>query len=338
MKKIFVASHVSEVYAPTYPLLKFIKKNYGDPIAVLHPFKSSPLYFVKDFFATLFWSVYHLKNFDVYIGVSSLDVLPGILIKRIDRSEVIIYYSADYSRHRFGNSLLDWLYIKLDQFCSQRADFCWSVSERIREVKRKNGVPEDKNLLVPNGIHLKAIKFYDCRINRSLFYVGHLTKTKGVQDILKALNELNEYRLFIIGDGPYRKALEKLVADLGIRERVFLLGKISNEEVLKKIAEFEIGLAPYTTNEDYIHYCDPVKVKEYLAAGCPVVVSRAVWVAEEIERQNCGVAVKNFADELPAAVKTINQNYQEMSRNAKKFAAQFDWDNIYAQTFAKMNL
>ena len=338
--KVLVASHVSEVYAPTYPLLRFLKKNYPRPMCILHPFKARLVWlnFLKDFLATLFLSFYHLRKYDVYIGVNCLNCLPGILIKLVSPRKRVIYYSADYSTKRFANPFFNRLYLWLDGFCSRRASFCWSVSERIREVKRSFGVPEEKNLLVPNGVHLKDIHLSGERIPHSLFYVGHLTKTKGVQQILKALKSLKEYQLFIIGDGPYRKALEKLAADLGIKKRVFFLGKMSNEEVLEKISRFEIGLAPYTTDEDYIYYCDPVKVKEYLAAGCPVVVSGLVWIAEEIRKQNCGVVVGDFSKELSVAVKKIEKNFSQMSQNARNFAVQFDWFEIYRGAFARMGL
>lgn len=338
--RVLVASHVSEVYAPTYPLIRFLEKNYPEPICILHPFKDRliGLNFLKDFLVTLFLSFYHLKKFDIYIGVNCLNCLVGILVKLISPRKTVVYYSADYSTKRFANPIFNRLYLWLDRFCSKRADFCWSVSERIRKVKRSFGVPEEKNLLVPNGVHLADIPPAGERVPRSLFYVGHLTKTKGVQNILRALRGLEEYSFFIIGDGPYRETLEKLAAGLGIKERVFFLGKMSNEEVLKKILEFEVGLAPYTADEDYVYYCDPVKVKEYLAAGCPVVVSKVVWIAKEIERRHCGVAVESFERELASAVKKIEKEFLKMSQNARNFASQFDWFAIYKEAFARMGL
>lgn len=340
MKKVLVASHVSEVYAPTYPLIRFLKKKFPEPICILHPFKDGLVWFhfLKDFFVTLFFSLYYLRRYDVFIGVNCLNALPGLFVKVFRPSKKIIYYSADYSTKRFTSSFFNKLYLFLDKFCSRRADFCWSVSERIREVKRGFGVGEEKNILVPNGVHLSDIKLYDRKIKHSLFYVGHLTETKGIQDTIRALKELEGYQLLIIGDGPFRKNLEDLVLELGVRSKVTFLGKLSNKEVLKKIGQFEIGLAPYTDLEDYIYYCDPVKVKEYLAAGCPVVVSNAVWAADEVERREAGIAVDNFAHELPAAIGRIERKYQKMSQNAKDYAKKFDWDDTYTRAFARMKL
>lgn len=338
MKKILVASHVSEVYAPTYPLIRFLRESYPEPVCILHPFKGSPLYFIRDFFVTLGLSFHYRNKYKIYIGVNCLNALPGLMVKVFYPSKTLIYYSADYSTERFANPIFNKLYIWLDRFCSKNADYCWSVSERIRKVKRGLEVPEEKNLLVPNGVHIQEIKLYDRRIKHSLFYVGHLTATKGIQDIIRALRELEDYQLFIIGDGPFRKNLEDLALKLGVHSRAVFLGRLSNKEVLEKIGQFEIGLAPYTDLEDYIHYCDPVKVKEYLAAGCPVVVSNTVWVASEVEKRGAGIAVDDFTRELPAAVAQIEGEYQKMSQNAKDYAKEFDWDDIYRQAFSEMGL
>lgn len=342
MKKILVASHVSEVYAPTYPLLRFLEEAAGyEVIKILHPFKTRfvGLHFVKDFCVTAILSFYHRGNYDVYIGVSSLDVLPGIMVKLFDRSKIVIYYSADYSRSRFGNFLWDRLYVGLDEFCSRHADYNWSVSERIRDVKRSFAVREERNILVPNGAHLSRVRPFKPlagKVSNSLFYVGHLTPEKGVQDILAALKSLAAYRLFIIGNGPYCRELKNQAAELKIIDRVYFLGEMSNEDVLQKIREFEIGLAPYTSLKDYVYFCDPVKIKEYLAVGCPVIVSRVVEIASEIERQNCGIAATNFAEELPGAVEQVKGDYSQMSNNARAFAARFDWNDIYKRAFNEM--
>jgi len=370
---IFLSSHVSQVYAPTYPLIKFLKSNCRTLISVLHPFTDSNLsankiefylkkekqkertipmfrapfwiHFIKDFLITLFFAFFNINRFDIFIGVSSLDVLPGLIIKLFNRNKLVVYYSADYSTKRFNNPLINKLYLDLDRFCSRKVDFNWSVSERIREVKKKYGVTEARNILVPNGVHLASIKrrkFSEIEKN-SLLFIGNLTKTKGVQDIIlgfrQALAINKKLRLKIIGDGPYKKKLELLVKKENLKPYVQFLGLMSNKEILSIISKYAIGLAPYNLADDYTYYCDPVKVKEYLAASCPVIITDIPHVAQLIKQKKCGLVIKDFKKDLANAIKQIlasDDQYQKFCAQAKKVSQKFDWDDIYRQAFKKM--
>ncbi len=349
MKRILVASHISEAYGLTYPLTNFLKRESPEPIFILHPFQDKMvwLHFLKDFFVTLFLSFRYLNKYDVYIGVNCLNAFPGLIIKVFSPAKKFIYCSADYSTERFGNSFFDKLYISLDRLCSQRADYNWSVSERIREVKRGFGVSEEKNLLVPNGVHLANIKQRDLlEVERnSLVYVGHLTKTKGVQEIILGLKDALRYnerlKLKIIGSGPYEIRLKKMVEEEGLEDRVDFLGHKSNKGVLETLSKYAVGLAPYNLDDDYTYYCDPIKVKEYLAAGCPVVITDVPYMAQMIKERKCGVVISDFCAELATAVQAIFRSeaeYQDFRRRAKEAARRFDWDDIFARAFREVGV
>ena len=375
MKRVLVASHVSQVYAPTYPLIRFLKNKSVDLICILHPFTESGITttklevyqgerlvkrkevrllgkvfwinFLRDFLITLFYSFLNIKNFDVFIGVNSLNTLPGLIIKFFSPKKRIVYYSADYSPKRFKNPLFNQFYLWLDKFCSQKADFTWSVSERIREVKKSFGVSERKNILVPNGVHLVDIKKKDISLvkKNSLVYVGHLTKTKGVQDIIlgfrKALVYNKRLTLKIIGKGPYEKRLKSLVKKEKLSKQVKFLGALTNKQVLELISRCAVGLAPYNLSEAYTYYCDPVKVKEYLAVGCPVIISDVPHVAHLIKKESCGEVIGNFKEDLVKAIETIlgsEKKYIAYRKQAMAVGKRFDWDRIYTQAFNEIKI
>ncbi len=370
--KVLVSTHVSQVYAPSYPLINFFKSRTASLITLLHPFLGEGIKeaqvvvyqngeiekrilferwsdnqwinFLTDFFRSLFYAFTQAKNYDLYIGVNPLNVLPGIIVRFFFRNKTVVYYSADYSKQRFEELIFNDFYLSLDKFCAQRSDFCWSVSERIRDVRREQGVSEERNLLVPNGVHVASIKQRetDKIIPYSLVYVGHLTKTKGIFEIVegfaKAVGDLPKLRLYIIGSGPEEVELKRLVEEKGLQERVEFWGRMSNEQILQKLSKFAVGLAPYNLNDNYTYYCDPVKVKEYLAAGLPVIITNAVWVSSLIEEHNCGVVLNSFVEELPSALISLfgeYSNYENLQSNAQELGAQFDWDIIYQDAVEK---
>ena len=59
-----------------------------------------------------------------------------------------------------------------------------------------------------------------------LLTVGRLSYFKGIDVLLRAIADLRQFQLTIVGDGECRESLERLAGDLGIRERVHFAGRI----------------------------------------------------------------------------------------------------------------
>ena len=84
-----------------------------------------------------------------------------------------------------------------------------------------------------------------------LFSVGRLDTLKRFDLLIRALQHTSaEVRCLIAGECPERRKLPALFEVLGLAERVQLLGRISDEELLVRYAEaFAVFYAPY--DEDY---------------------------------------------------------------------------------------
>lgn len=100
---------------------------------------------------------------------------------------------------------------------------------------------KNKNIkTIPNPI--KLVKFYP-EINREkiIINVGRLVPEKGQKYLIEAFSKIidPEWKLFILGDGPLLGILNKQIEDLGIKERVTLVGAVSNvDEWLAKSSIF----------------------------------------------------------------------------------------------------
>ena len=220
------------------------------------------------------------------------------------------------------------------------------MSKRIYDVRTRQGLAKSKNFFVPNGVHLNEIIHLPSEkvFRDSFVYVGHLKKEKGIHSIVTSMPRIVENFpcacLIVIGDGPYRGQLESLINELNLQNHVSLLGSMSNENILKEIGQYGIGLAPYT-DEDYNFYCSPVKVKEYLAAGCPVIITNVPDISFDVSRYDLGFVVdeKNFQEEFTLGAIKLLENPELCDiykRNALNYASKFDWDAIYEQVFRKV--
>jgi len=81
--------------------------------------------------------------------------------------------------------------------------------------------------------------------------VSRLMVRKGQDELIRALPEIHKMAplasLIIVGDGPYRKVLERLILKLGLSEFVHLTGKVSQTDLSKWYAAADVFAMPCRT-------------------------------------------------------------------------------------------
>ena len=114
-----------------------------------------------------------------------------------------------------------------------------AVSEGVRDdLLKTTGMPDDRITAIKNPVttadmireaqtsvdHPWLLENFDEPV---LITVGRLTKNKDHQTLLKAFSLINDAvpsRLLILGEGPKRAGLEKIIAETGLADRVQLPG------------------------------------------------------------------------------------------------------------------
>lgn len=106
-------------------------------------------------------------------------------------------------------------------------------------------------------------------------FVGTLKPWHGVHTLIGAFAELHrrcgKVRLLIVGDGPQRAALETQAAATNAVESIEFTGAVEPEAIPGILASFDVAVAPYPALDDF--YYSPLKIYEYMAAGCPIVAA-----------------------------------------------------------------
>lgn len=81
--------------------------------------------------------------------------------------------------------------------------------------------------------------------------VSRLMTRKGQDQIIQALPQILKVvpltSLLIVGDGPYRKDLEKLTSDLGLRNNVHFTGKVAQDQLANWYAAGDVFAMPCRT-------------------------------------------------------------------------------------------
>jgi GT2 family glycosyltransferase len=123
-------------------------------------------------------------------------------------------------------------------------------------------------------------------------YFGGLNAFQLDFDLLARLaDEIEGAQLVLIG------AADTSIRPLTRRANVWHLGPRPHEQIPAYGSGFDVAIMPWLHN-DWIQHCNPIKLKEYLALGLPVVSTRF----PEIERYADWVSIADDADAFVAAV------------------------------------
>ncbi|HUO50623.1 MAG TPA: glycosyltransferase family 4 protein [Candidatus Paceibacterota bacterium] len=164
-----------------------------------------------------------------------------------------------------------------------------ALTSSIKNILVQRGYPEDRIIVEHDAV--KAEKFQTgytktqartkCAIPEDQYVIGYVgtLKTmgmeKGVACTIRALLELPDNVHFWVVGGEANDIAEyaKLATDLGVHDRVHLVGKVPHAQVSEYLAAFDVVVAPFPDFEHYRLYMSPLKIFEYMVAKVPMVVS-----------------------------------------------------------------
>jgi len=134
----------------------------------------------------------------------------------------------------------------------------------------------------------------------TIAYAGRLVEKKGVEILLHALSILRQKkiacRLLVAGDGPQRRRIESVIAELDLSGHVSMLGHRSSDELETAVAGAWVLAVPSIYQEPFAN-----TAVEAMMQGMAVVAS-SVGGIKEIVRDECTGLLVPPAD--PAALAT----------------------------------
>jgi len=127
---------------------------------------------------------------------------------------------------------------------------------------------------------------------------GGLMDERGIHESMAAVLAVPEAVLVLLGYGPWRGELARMVAEPPHRGRTFLIDAVPSSELLEWVASSDAVLMPYRPSPNY-QQATPNKLFEAMAAGVPVVASDMSAMAHIVNETGCGVLVDPL---VPASI------------------------------------
>ena len=280
----------------------------------------------------------YLKNhkYDV-IHAHSYHALPALFAALSERKKKFVfspYYHG--GGHTPFRNLLHKPYKFFGKMIFSRADTVICISEYEKRLVESDFNVAEKTIKIPNGLNLSEFENLKRQQKKEgekiLLYVGRLEEYKGVQYIIQSLPELQNFRLRIVGKGPYEKGLHNMAERFEVVERIEWLKNLSREELLECYANADIFLM-LSSHESY-----GITVAEALASGTPCVVAKGSALDEFVDGENC-VGIENpvTGEKVIKAVRDLEKSRREKGKekvrervNGSK--AVTDWNEVTEKT------
>lgn len=224
---------------------------------------------------------------------------------------------------------------RLQKWYINKANLVITPSIFLSKVVSEWGIPINRISVIHNAINTQFINAltpqYRCvEVSCDFIFMGRLIQLKRVEIILEICIR-NGWYLKIIGDGPERKKLENLVADIGGEKFIKFMGHLPREEAFWALKTARV-MTIFSAHETFPHVILEAKV-----AGVPVIGSKVGGIPELINHGVNGLLVEpKDISGLEIAMRSLLYDEElqaKFIKNSKKqIEEEFEWPSLVLKT------
>lgn len=258
--------------------------------------------------AALIWK---LQPHVVFSTLGHLNLSLAMLRPFLPSSSRYIARETTIPSYGLERNNMAWLWRWMYRSFYAKHDYIICQSKSMLEDLVKNfNLPSEKAVVIYNPVDVDRIRalasedvahFYK-RDSLQLVAAGRLKEEKGFDLAIKALANIPGIHLTILGEGPLKASLEDLANDIGVSERVHLVGLQSNPYAWFARADAFVLSSRY---EGF-----PNVVLEAMVCGTPVIALPSPGGVQEIlgDASGCLLAEDLSAKALSNAILRWMQN------------------------------
>ncbi len=332
--------HDVHVVAPTFP-----QHTDNDP-QVLR-LKSFRLYKNPELRLSYMWpdKIFQkvlMLDFDIYHGFSGGSIPSlGLALAKFRKKPYVFTYNTrlnQYTHYFLGGKVIRPKAVEkiVELFCNV-CDVVVAPADYVKEELIEFGVKKPIEV-IPNGVNIEKFKpgesnFLQRELNlpegaKIILYIGRLAKEKDVSFLIKTFtkSKLTNTYFAIVGDGPERKNLEKLVTKLGMQDKIKFFGFIEHADLGKVYNSADVFVFASTTETQ------GMIILEAMSSGLPVLTVKDKVFSQFIENGKDGFIVAKNEEEYISKLNEILSNKElrgEVGKSAReKIVKDFSLEKI----------
>lgn len=289
--------------------------------------------------------IFHSPNGDrdsIAFCADPLSALLGAILRLRKHYRYVVYYAVDYSEKRFNSPILSIVYAALRRLALTLSDEIWCSTVQI-QAKLHEIRPNRRYFVVPNGVSSEFLRDPPDHVASEIWFIGTMTHLVALDLAIIALSRLSpmfpEIRLHLVGDGPARNGLERLASRLGVSERVRFYGRVAHPDI-PSLVRGGIGIALYKDDpRSNVAFGDSMKVKEYIALGLPLVVTKNTPASDWVERSGVGLVCAPTTDKVVESIVTLLSNpglCLTIRQNMTRIGPLLTWENSFSPVIKRL--
>jgi glycosyltransferase involved in cell wall biosynthesis len=237
----------------------------------------------------------------------------------------------------------------------RRADVVACVSQEVAHEAERLGVRPERLVVAPMavdperfhpGVQSAELREQFHELGDFVFgWVGSFRQFHAIDHTVAALRHLRDAGcsagLVLVGDGPDRQRVQALADELGVRQWVRFHGQCTNPQMPQVLAALDTAVLTAESGQQF-HY-SPLKLREYMAMGLPVVAPRLGEMARYLaDGESALLYEAGDSAGLGAALARLAENPSlgaalgEASRDL--VLATGTWDVVMASTLQRLGL
>lgn len=263
--------------------------------------------------ALAYKQVKQLLNGDTYDIIHCHSPIGGLITRLAARKARKRGAKVIYTAHGFhfykGASKKNWLlYYPVEKVCSYFTDVLITINQEDYALAQKKMKAKAVEYVPGIGIDLTKFSSVVDKVNKRkelgvpddavvLFSVGELNENKNHETVIRAIADIENAYYIIAGKGTLQEHLQSVIDELGLSDRVKLLGFRNDVGELCEVADiyvmpsFREGLS--------------VALMEAMASGLPCVVSRIRGNTDLIDSKGGALFDPHSAEDCRTAIEHI---------------------------------
>lgn len=287
------------------------------------------------FYLPIWWTFeFHflLKRKPDFVHAYDLDTLPSAALLKLVKRNMLFYTIGDFyannlpeGRPYIARKLIRNLVASFERFGTRFADELFLADDCRRDelgvgdrprVHIMYNSPPDFSRRAPGN---ESVTSSDVTV----FYCGVISKSRGLEHMIRAVQGLDGIRLVLAGAGPDSETIRALCSNqLGTS---FLGWLPSYEEVIVKSMKADILFRFSDPKVPKTYYESPNKLFEAMMGGKPIIVSDGSSMARIVTEENCGIVVPfGNIQAIREAVMTLKSNQELRKRLGENGRAAYE--------------
>lgn len=187
------------------------------------------------------------------------------------------------------------------------------LKQQAKQIREKYGVLDDDLLLV---------------------FVGRLGEEKDLETVIRALSRIDHKQLkfMIVGDGPIINQLQELIKSLAIQERVFLTGRVVNDQIASYYHAGNAFISASMTETQGLTFI------EAMACGLPLFASDKEVLHDLLYENKNGYffhSEEECVDKLTKFIRLSKEEREQLTHNSLELVVPYS-DQVFVDSVVNL--